>query len=139
MTEDKYHITIILELLEEIHDQSKCSEQLQFEAISVSRWQEKNEKTKVRLTQKLLVIFSGWPSLLSNFRFSYYRHKQSRYVLVLDKSEYMSVNDRWFIVQKSLFKLISRIPSGSELAIVTFGGGPESLVVPFTIVTDSNR
>ena len=58
---------------------------------------------------------------------------------MLDRSEVMSVKSRWETLQKSLLRLISRIPAGSELSIVTFGAKTARMNLEPTIVTESNR
>ncbi len=63
-----------------------------------------------------------------------------RLVLVLDVSQRMRVGDRWRRCREALFVLLSHLPVGSELAIVTFDGSDNPRVTtPLTIVREGNR
>ena len=53
----------------------------------------------------------------------------------------MRLDDRWKRCREALFVLVSHLPVGSELAIVTFDGSSDLARVntPLTIVRDDNR
>lgn len=70
--------------------------------------------------------------------FNYIVPKSSRYVLVLERSSTMDINNRWTTIKRALYRFIQYLPTGTELSIVTFG--TEAKVdLPPTVVTDANR
>jgi len=71
----------------------------------------------------------AWPSF--NFVVSTY----TRFVLVIDTSQAMT---EWETTRNAIFRLISHIPEGHQLAIVTFGSRAR-LNVDITTVTDDKR
>ena len=56
-------------------------------------------------------------------------------------SQRMRLDDRWKRCREALFVLVSHLPAGSELAIVTFDGSSDVARVntPLTIVREDNR
>ncbi len=61
-----------------------------------------------------------------------------RLVLALDVSRQMSIGGRWRRVRDAAFRLISHLPAGAELAIVTFDAGAAVSLKP-TVVRSGNR
>ncbi len=70
--------------------------------------------------------------------FNYVIPKSNRYVLVLDRTSVMNVNNRWTNIKRAFYRFIQYLPTGSELSIITFGS-EANLDLPPTVVTDSNR
>lgn len=71
-------------------------------------------------------------------KFRYIVPKSSRYVLLLERSSIMNVNDRWTNLRRALYRFIQYLPTGSELSIITFGSEAK-VDLPPTVVTDLNR
>ena len=70
--------------------------------------------------------------------FKYIVPKSRRYVLLLERSSIMDVNERWTNIRRALYRFIQYLPTGSELSIISFG--IEAKVnLPPTVVTDTNR
>ena len=55
------------------------------------------------------------------FRYNYVYPKQSRYILVLDRSKNMEEFDRWDNLHRSVVEFMTVLPVESELSIITFG------------------
>ena len=70
--------------------------------------------------------------------FRYVEQVESVFVLVLDISSSMELNNRWTYIKKALFMFIQLLDEGAILSIVTFGE-TASLVLPATLVTDDKR
>ncbi len=70
--------------------------------------------------------------------FNYIIPKSNRYVLVLERTSVMNINQRWTNLRRALFRFIQYLPTGSELSIVTFGNEAK-VDLPPTVVTDTNR
>ena len=61
-----------------------------------------------------------------------------RYVLVVDVSQAMNVDNRWEVTRNAIFRLLSHLPEGNQIGIVTFGSKARISVDP-TEVTDDRR
>jgi len=70
--------------------------------------------------------------------FNFVLETTKRYVLVLDVSQAMNVDKRWEVTRNALFRFLSHLPEGSQIAIVTFGSRARINVEP-TVVTDDKR
>ena len=70
--------------------------------------------------------------------FNFVLSSTKRYVLVLDVSQSMNVDKRWEVTRNGLFRFLSHLPEGSQIAIVTFGSRARINVEP-TVVTDDKR
>ena len=55
--------------------------------------------------------------------FKYIVPKSRRYVLLLERSSIMDVNERWTNIRRALYRFIQYLPTGSELSIISFGIG----------------
>ncbi len=62
-----------------------------------------------------------------------------RFVLVIDVAEASVKADQWQRLREAIFRFFVHVPSGSEVAIVTFAGANARVNVEPTIVEDSNR
>ena len=62
----------------------------------------------------------------------------SKYILVLERTSVMEMNDRWTSIKRSFYRFLSYLPVGSEVAIITFGKEAH-LNLPLTRVTEENR
>ena len=61
--------------------------------------------------------------------FKYIVPKSRRYVLLLERSSIMDVNERWTNIRRALYRFIQYLPTGSELSIISFGIGKLSLKI----------
>ena len=61
-----------------------------------------------------------------------------RMVIVLDRSSALGLNNRWSLLHSNIFRFISALPDGLELAIITFGA-EAVLVLPPTLLGPANR
>ena len=53
--------------------------------------------------------------------FNYIVPKSSRYVILLERTSIMNINDRWTNIRRALYRFIQYLPTGSELSIISFG------------------
>ena len=70
--------------------------------------------------------------------FHYQTEERKRFVLVLDRSSAMGLNNRWSLLHGQLFRFISSLPNDAEVAVVTFGRRAELVLTP-TALTGDNR
>eukprot|EP00095_Tigriopus_kingsejongensis_P010323 maker-scaffold187_size272365-snap-gene-1.30 protein:Tk10323 transcript:maker-scaffold187_size272365-snap-gene-1.30-mRNA-1 annotation:"hypothetical protein DAPPUDRAFT_253437" len=87
--------------------------------------------------------------------FNYVLPRQELFVLVLDRSsaasagkilagheqqeeEFEETQSKWETLQQSLFQLISRLPVGAKLSIITYGQEAQ-VNLPPTLITESNK
>ena len=70
--------------------------------------------------------------------FHYQVPERKRFVLVLDRSSAMGLNNRWSLLHGQLFRFISSLPDNAEVAVVTFGRRAELVLKP-TALTGENR
>jgi len=70
--------------------------------------------------------------------FHYQLPARKRFVVVLERSSAMGLNNRWSLLHGELFRFISGLPSGSELALVTYGATASLTLAP-TLLTSDNR
>ncbi|TRY77432.1 hypothetical protein TCAL_07427 [Tigriopus californicus] len=87
--------------------------------------------------------------------FNYVLPRPELFVLVLDRSsaassgkilvgqkqqdeEFEETQSKWETLQQSLFQLISRLPVGAELSIITYGQEAQ-VNLPPTLITDTNK
>ena len=70
--------------------------------------------------------------------FQYQIPERKRFVLVLDRSSAMGLNNRWSLLHGQLFRFISSLPNNAEVAVVTFGRRAELVLSP-TALTGENR
>ena len=82
-------------------------------------------------------VDGGNPSFLSP-KFVYHVPARSRFVLVLDRTSVMGLNNRWSLLHGQLFRYISSLPNDVEVAIVTFGKSAEVVLKP-TLLSADNR
>ena len=61
-----------------------------------------------------------------------------RFVVVLDRSSAMGLNNRWSLLHGQLFRLIASLPDQVEVGVVTFGRAAEVVLQP-TLLTPHNR
>ena len=73
-------------------------------------------------------------------RFSYALKKKTlSLILVLDLSQKMEQDNRWTRTRDALFRLVSHMPIGSELGIITVGSNRANVNIEPTVVRESNR
>ena len=70
--------------------------------------------------------------------FRYVVKGEEHYVLVLDQTSMMDLNQRWINVKRGFYRFINGLKEGSMLSIITFGK-EANLVLPPTVVTQTNR
>jgi hypothetical protein len=70
--------------------------------------------------------------------FHYEVPARKRFVVVLERSSAMGLNNRWSLLHAELFRFISSLPHDVELAIVTFGRTASVTLSP-TLLTAENR
>ena len=70
--------------------------------------------------------------------FSYQLPARKRFVVVLERSSAMGLNNRWSLLHAELFRFISSLPHDVELGIVTFGKTASVILTP-TLLTAENR
>ena len=71
-------------------------------------------------------------------RFVYEFPARKRFVVVLDRSSAMGLNNRWSLLHGQLFRFISSLPSDAEVGLVTFGATAEVVLKP-TLLSGDNR
>lgn len=72
--------------------------------------------------------------------FSYALSKKTlSVILVLDLSQKMQPDQRWSRARDALFRLVSHMPTGSELGIITVGSKEANVNIEPTVVRESNR
>ena len=82
-------------------------------------------------------VGTGNPSFLPP-KFMYQVPARKRFVVVLDRSSAMGLNNRWSLLHGQLFRFISSLPNDVEVGIVTFGKSAEVVLKP-TLLTSDNR
>ena len=70
--------------------------------------------------------------------FRYVVEGEEHYVLVLDQTSIMDINQRWINIKKSFNRFINNLKDGTMLSIITYGR-EGNLVLPPTVVTHTNR
>ena len=70
--------------------------------------------------------------------FHYLIPDRARFVVVLERSSAMGLNNRWSLLHAELFRFISNLPEGSEVALVTYGATATLNLSP-TLLTSENR
>ena len=103
---------------------------------------------RMGLTQQNLICAGQSPldiigtlSKPSNFtppEFRYVVEGEEHYVLVLDQTSIMDINQRWINIKRSFNRFINNLKEGTMLSIITFGR-EGNLVLPPTVVTHTNR
>lgn len=63
---------------------------------------------------------------------------RKRFVVVLERSSAMGLNNRWSLLHGELFRFISSLPNDVELAVVTFGKTASLILTP-TLLSMDNR
>ena len=100
-----------------------------------------NETTTTSTTTEKLPTNLVYPVSAKNFRvptFQYVVPKSSRYVIVLERTSIMNINQRWTNIKRALYRFIQYLPTGSELSIISYG--TEATVnLPPTVVTEANK
>ena len=79
--------------------------------------------------------------------FAYVLPGSKLYVLVLDRSSSSTNTDldlendslNWEVLQQALFQFISKLPVGSSLSIISYGGEDAQMNLPPTLITEKNR
>ena len=71
-------------------------------------------------------------------RFVYEFPARKRFVVVLDRSSAMGLNNRWSLLHGQLFRFISSLPNDAEVGLVTFGATAEVVLKP-TLLSGDNR
>ena len=79
--------------------------------------------------------------------FTYILPGPKLYVLVLDRSSSSSNTDldlendsrNWEVLQQALFQFIAKLPTGSSLSIISYGGEDAQMNLPPTLITEKNR
>ena len=80
---------------------------------------------------------SSEPSFLPPI-FHYEIPARKRFVVVLERSSAMGLNNRWSLLHGELFRFISSLPNDVELAVVTFGKTASLILTP-TLLSTENR
>ena len=62
--------------------------------------------------------------------FHYRLPARKRFVVVLERSSAMGLNNRWGLLHSQLFRFISGLPAGAELALVTYGATASLTLAP---------
>ena len=70
--------------------------------------------------------------------FHYQLPARKRFVVILERSSAMGLNNRWSLLHAELFRFITSLPNDVELAIVTFGKTASVILKP-TLLTAENR
>ena len=94
-----------------------------------------NISAKIRDPESFSV--SGEPSLLP-LNIHYQIPARKRFVIVLERSNSMGLNNRWSLLHGELFRFISTLPNDSEVALITFGSTAALTLSP-TLLTSENR
>ena len=94
-----------------------------------------NISAKIRDPESFSV--SGEPSLLP-LNIHYQIPDRKRFVIVLERSNSMGLNNRWSLLHGELFRFISTLPNDSEIALITFGSTATLTLSP-TLLTSENR
>ena len=71
-------------------------------------------------------------------KFEFHVPARKRFVVVLDRTSSMGVNNRWSLLHGQLFRYISSLPNEAEVGIITFGKTAEVVLQP-TLLTADNR
>ena len=100
-----------------------------------------NETTTTTTTTEKLPTNLVYPVSAKEFKapkFNYVVPKSSRYVIVLERTSIMNINQRWTNIKRALYRFIQYLPTGSELSIISYG--TEATVnLPPTVVTEANK
>ena len=70
--------------------------------------------------------------------FHYHTPARKLFVVVLERSSAMGLNNRWSLLHGQLFRFISSLPNDVEIAVVTFGKTASLILTP-TLLTTENR
>ena len=70
--------------------------------------------------------------------FHYQLPARKRFVVILERSSAMGLNNRWSLLHAELFRFITSLPNDVELALVTFGKTANVILKP-TLLTSENR
>ena len=71
-------------------------------------------------------------------RFVYEFPARKRFVVVLDRSSAMGLNNRWSLLHGQLFRFISSLPNDAEVGLVTFGATAEVVLKPTLLSGDNS-